>query len=283
MKQWFVLATWLFFTLVIASSQNYPTVRFTTHLYTTGSYQNFITSLRNNLRSVTQSHGIPVLRKPSQVTSQNKFLLVELINYDSKRSITLALYVVDVYVIGYKSEGNSFFLKDSPKGSEDLLFAGKEKVRLQLDSTYAKLGDRSKIPLGIGALATAIDTLHNFDGRNVNDAFRHSLVVVAEMVAEATRFKFIEEYIKNNLEYGYTPKGDTISYENQWNSLSEQIQKSGSDGKFKTKVRVQNEDYSIKYVSSVAEVKPDIAMLLYKGTGETLGEAISDEEGLQVL
>ncbi|XP_065866355.1 ribosome-inactivating protein cucurmosin-like [Euphorbia lathyris] len=265
MKQWFLLATWLCFTFAIASSQNYPTVRFTTHLYTTGSYQNFITSLRNNLRSDTQSHGMLVLPNPSQVTYQNKFLLVELINYESKHSITLALYVVDVYVIGYKSEGNSFFLKDAPEGSEKLLFDGTEKVRLQLDSTYAKLGDRSKIPLGIGALAAAIDILHNFDGRNVNDAFRHS------------------EYIKNNLEFGYTPKGDTISYENQWNSLSEQIQKSGSDGKFKTKVQVQNEDYSIKYVSSVAEVKPDIAMLLYKGTGETLGEAISDEEGLQVL
>ncbi|XP_065866358.1 ribosome-inactivating protein cucurmosin-like [Euphorbia lathyris] len=283
MKVSILLATWLSCSFLIASAINYSTVTFTTHLESVGSYQTFITSLRNKLQSGSKSHDIAVLRKESQITNQNMFLLVELINYDEKLSITLAVNVSDAYVIAYKSGAKSFFLKDAPKVSEALLFDRTTKEpRLSVDTNYNNLGDRTKVGLGIGPLGRAITALNKFDGVSVDATFRNSLLVVIQMVSEAARFKFIELQIENNITGQYKPKWDTITYENRWDRLSEQIQLSGTNGVFKTPVDLENADGTAKIVSNVADVKSDITILKYHGSGEGFGEEIV-EEWLQVL
>nr|AAO15531.1 ribosome inactivating protein Euserratin 2 precursor [Euphorbia serrata] len=296
-KMWIVLATWLCCNIAISSCLNapinYPSVKFTTHLASVGSYQSFMSSLRKELDSGSESHDIPLLRKPTEITNNNKYLLVNLINYDSQLSITLAVTVVNVYVIGYKSAGNSFFLKDAPSDAKTLLFQGTNKITLSsVDSNYNNLGDRSKVGLGIGPLSRSIDTLNKFNGVSVNNVFKESLLVVIQMVAEAARFKFIQLKIENNLLDEYKPKNDTISYENNWEKLSEQIQLSGTDGKFKKPVTLLYANGTDKIVSTVAQVKPDISILLYKGSSgitaaeEKVGEIFAKdvmEEWLPIM
>ncbi|XP_065868962.1 ribosome-inactivating protein luffaculin 1-like [Euphorbia lathyris] len=273
-----VIATWLFCNVTIGSSLIYPTSKLTTDGISVGSYQSFITDVRSNLKSGATSHDILLLRKSSEITNKNMFVEVELSYYDTKLekkiAITLALYALNSYVIGYKSETRSFFFKEAPSAAQNLLFDGTTKKPVEVYTTYDKLADRSKIMLSTGALKKSIGILHDFDGININTALKESLVVVIQMVAEATRFKLIENHIEFNLTYGYTPKGDTITYENAWDPLSEQIQLSGSDGKFKTPVQVQNADYSFKNISSVQQVKSDITILLVKGSKETIGDVI---------
>ncbi|XP_065869289.1 ribosome-inactivating protein cucurmosin-like isoform X2 [Euphorbia lathyris] len=281
-KMLMLLATWLSCNIAIGSCQyaaiKYPSVTFTTHLASDGSYRSLMSSLRKELDSSSKSHDIPILRKPSEITTDNKYLLVTLINHESKFNVTLAITVVNVYVIGFKSGGNSFFLSDAPSDATNLLFDGTSKKKLSVSTNYVNLGDRTKVGLGIGPLKRAIDTLYTFNGVSVTTDFKNSLLVVIQMVAEAARFKYIQEKIENDLSGEYRPKSDTISLENSWDALSKQIQQCGSSGKFTTPVILQNADGSNKIISSVAEVKPDISILLYyKGSGKTVEEERSGE------
>ncbi|XP_065867673.1 ribosome-inactivating protein cucurmosin-like [Euphorbia lathyris] len=270
-----VLATWLFCNIAIGSclnaAINYPSVKFTTHDASTGSYQSFLSTLRSALDSGSDSHGIPLLRKKSEITSKNEYLQVDLINYDTQLNITLAITVVNVYVIGFKSGGKSFFLSDAPSNAINLLFGGTSKTTLKLDTNYQSLGDRSRVGLGIGPLKKAINALNNFNGA-VSDSLKESLLVVIQMVAEAARFKYIEKQIDNYLLGEYKPKSDTLSLENSWDALSTQIQESSTAGKFKTPVTLQYANSTRYNVTTVEQVKPDISILLCKGSGRTVGQ-----------
>ncbi|WCJ41748.1 Ribosome-inactivating protein cucurmosin [Euphorbia peplus] len=278
-----IFVTWLSCIFVIASAINYPTVRFTTHLGSVGSYQTFITSLRNNLQSGSKSHDIAILRKLSEITDQNMFLNVELIQHNETHtfSITVGVSVVNAYVIAYKSGTKSFFFKESTDKAYKLLFDKTTKKQLTVSTNYNNLGDRKKVELGIKPLGEAIETLSKFDGENFDTTFTDSLLVVIQMISEASRFKFIELQIEGDIIYGYKPKWDTITYENKWDKLSEQIQISGTDGKFKTTIELQNADGSNNIVSNVAQVKSDITVMLYhnpvKGIEEEKNGEFSDE------
>ncbi|XP_065868619.1 ribosome-inactivating protein cucurmosin-like [Euphorbia lathyris] len=270
-----VLATWLFCNIAIGSCLtapiNYASVRFTTDQASTGSYQSFLSSLRTELDSKYDSHDIPLLRKQSQITDSNKYLLVTLINHESKFNVTLAVMVVNVYVIGFRSGSKSFFLSDAPDDANTLLFGGTTKTKLSLSTNYQSLGDRSKVGLGIGPLKKAINALYNFNGA-VSNSLKESLLVVIQMVAEAARFKYIEKQIDNYLLNEYKPKSDTLTLENSWDALSTQIQQSGSSGIFKTPVPLEYANGTKYSVSTVAQIKPDISLLLYKGSGRTVGQ-----------
>ncbi|XP_065865905.1 ribosome-inactivating protein cucurmosin-like [Euphorbia lathyris] len=262
-----VLATWLFCNIAIGSCLktpiNYPSVTFTTHLASDGSYRDLMSSLRRELDSGSKSHDIPILRKSSEITKANQYLLVNLINYESKFNVTLAITVVNVYVIGFKSGSNSFFLSDAPSDATSLLFHGTKPQKLTVSTNYNILGDRSTVGLGIGPLRKAIDTLYSFNGA-VTPAFKNSLLIVIQMVAEAGRFKYIQRQIENGLVEGYKPKSDTISLENSWAALSTQIQLSGTSGNFKTPVTLEYANGTKYNVLTVAQVKPDISILLCK-------------------
>ncbi|XP_065865482.1 ribosome-inactivating protein cucurmosin-like [Euphorbia lathyris] len=280
-KMLMLLATWLCCNIAIGSCQyaaiTYPSVSFTTHLASDGSYRSLMSSLRKELDSNSESHEIPILRKPSEITDKNKYLLVNLINNVTRYDVTLAITVVNVYVIGFKSGGNSFFLSDAPSDATKLLFDGTSKKKLTLGTNYASLGDRSKVGLGIGPLKKAIDTLYSFNGV-VTTEVKNSLLVVIQMVAEAGRFQYIQKQIENELLGEYKPKSDTISLENSWDALSKQIQQCGRNGIFTAPVTLKNADGSNKIISSVSQVKPDISILLYyKGSGKTVEEERSGE------
>ncbi|WCJ41750.1 Ribosome-inactivating protein gynostemmin [Euphorbia peplus] len=277
-----IFATWLCCTIAIASS--FPTVRYSTQDTSVGCYQLFMATVRRALASELTSHGIPVLRKPSDVTNDNKYLLVQLDGDSPTETITLALNVVNAYVFGYKAdEGRSFFFKDAPAGVEAAnngLFDGTTKVRLMSqDSNYINLGDRTKYPLGISSpIKNAIDILRRFDGKIIDDNFRHSFLVLIQNIAEAARFKFLQRQIEADIYDSYKPQGIVISYENKWDLLSEQIQLAGADGAFPKQVQLENDDFTPRYVSNVADVKADMGILLYKGSGDRVGDKFQRRE-----
>ncbi|XP_065868070.1 ribosome-inactivating protein cucurmosin-like [Euphorbia lathyris] len=271
-----VLATWLFCNIAIGSCLTapiiYPSVTFTTHLASDGSYRELMSSLRSKLDSGSKSHDIPILRNPSEIRTDNQYLLVNLINYDSKFNVTLAITVVNVYVIGFKSGGNSFFLSDAPKDATSLLFQGTKTQKLTVSTNYQTLGNRLTVGLGIGPLKKAINTLYNFNGASITTEFKNSLLVIIQMVAEAARFQYIQRQIENGLVEEFRPKSDTISLENSWAALSTQIQLSGTGGKFIKPVTLEYANGTKYNVSTVAQVKPDISILLCKGSGKTFGQ-----------
>ncbi|WCJ41751.1 Ribosome-inactivating protein SNAIf [Euphorbia peplus] len=249
---------------------SFPTIQYSTQDTSVGCYQLFMENVRRALASELTSHGIPVLRKSSAVTDDNKYLLVQLDSDSPTETITLALNVVNAYVFGYKADDSrSFFFKDAPAGVEAAnngLFDGTTKVRLMSqDSNYINLGDRTKHPLGISSpIKVAIRFLRQFDGEVIDEDFRRSFLVLIQIVAEAARFKFLQRQIEAHIYDSYKPEGVVISYQNGWDPISEQIQLAGADGSFPKQIQLENDDFIPRYVSNVAEVKADMGILLYK-------------------
>ncbi|XP_065856918.1 abrin-b-like [Euphorbia lathyris] len=269
MKAWIVFTTWLCFSIAAASS--FTTIRYTTNGASVGSYQMFMTSLRRELSSGIRSHDILVTRRPSTITNRNRYLLVQLTGANSAETITIALNMENAYFIGYQADPRrSFFFRDSPTNIEAAnsgLFDGTTKVRLQaLDTHYINLGDRTRIPLGIiTPIRTAINHLRLFNGVNVNASIRESVLVLIQVVAEAARFRVLQRGIEANVNDAFRPGGVVISYQNSWDAVSEQVQLAGADGRFRTPVQLQNENFTPRTVSTVAQVKPDMGLLHYSG------------------
>ncbi|XP_065857444.1 ribosome-inactivating protein gelonin-like [Euphorbia lathyris] len=268
MEAWIVFATWLCFSIVTASS--FTTIPYTSNGASVGSYQMFMTSLRRELSSRTTNNNILVTRRPSTITNQNRYLLVQLTGANAGETITMALNMENAYFIGYKTnDGRSFFFKDSPTNIEAAnsgLFDGTTKVRVQgLDTHYTSLGDRTKIPLGIMTpMRNAINNLRLFNGV-VTTSIRESVLVLIQVVSEAARFKVLQRAIEANINDAFRPKGVVISYQNSWDAISLQVQTAGADGRFRTPVQLQNEDFTPRTVSTVAEVKSDMGLLHYNG------------------
>ncbi|XP_065857728.1 ribosome-inactivating protein gelonin-like [Euphorbia lathyris] len=248
---------------------SFTTLQYTTNGASVGSYQTFITSLRRELSSGITSHGILVTRKPSTITKQNRYLLVQLTGANSGETITLALNRENAYFIGYQADARrSFFFNDSPPNVEapnSGLFDGTTKARVSgLDTHYTSLGDRTKIPLGIiTPIRTAVNNLRLFNGVNVSASIRESVLVLIQVVSEAARFKVLQRGIEANVNDAFRPRGVVISYQNSWDAVSEQVQIAGADGRFKTPVQLQNENFTPRIVSTVAQVKSDMGLLHY--------------------
>ncbi|XP_062083181.1 agglutinin-1-like [Humulus lupulus] len=248
---------------------SYKTVIFNTEFkdVSVGSYQMFMGSLRRELSSGTESHGIPVLRTKSTAVKDKQFVYVRLFN--KTVSITFAISALNSYVIAYQvdKEKRCYFFKEAPPESKTLLFIQcTKRVDVNLSTNYVSLGNREKTVLGFKALDKSLESFHKFDSKDPTNELRQNLLVVIQMVAEATRFKYIQQKMEwNGFDSGFLPRGDIISYENKWEDLSRAIQKS-QHGKFPATIQLQNEDYSPRNVSTVAEVKNDMGLLLNVAT-----------------
>ncbi|XP_062076290.1 ribosome-inactivating protein cucurmosin-like [Humulus lupulus] len=248
---------------------SYSTVSFNTTFQdaSVGFYQIFMRSLRMDLSSGTESYDIPVLRSKAAAVGDNQFVYVKLFN--PKISITFAVYTLNAYVVAYQvdSSRRCYFFKEAPANSKSLLFRScTSKVDVNLATNYVNLGDREKTKLGFKPLDQSLEEFQSFDSKDSTTSLRQNLLVVIQMVAEAARFKYIQKKIESNgFESGFLPKGDVISFENNWEVLSKAIQKS-KDGKFATPIKLLNENYTPRSVSTVAEVENDMGLLLNAAT-----------------
>ncbi|KAM6581675.1 hypothetical protein CsatA_005449 [Cannabis sativa] len=265
-----VVATWIcYWSMLCLTAKSYSTINFNTNFkgMSVGSYQIFMQSLRRELSSNIESHGIPLLRTKSAAVKDKQFVYVRLNN--PSVAITFAISALNSYVVAYQvdAERRCYFFKEAPPNSKTLLFKQcTKKVEVNLKTNYDILGNREKTNLGFKSLDNSLQAFKRFDSTNPTDELRQNLLVVIQMIAEAARSKYIQQKLEwKGFETGFFPRADIISYENKWEDLSKAIQKS-KDGKIIPPIQLQNEDYKFRYVSTVAEVKKDLAFLLNSAT-----------------
>ncbi|XP_050208804.1 ricin-like [Mercurialis annua] len=249
----------------------YPVVKFTTVDATGKSYGAFIKELRNRLVTGEDlRHEIPVLRRTVDIGY--RFILVELTNQQGV-SVTLAVDVINVYVVGYRAGNYAAFFRpesDAEREAIDTLFVDQSRQTLGYTGSYIDLerdgGSRADIPLGLYALDNAISVFDGYaTGRQTDRNLCRSFIVCIQMISEAARFEFIR------VDIGYrfgsqdrVPDARILSLENNWGSLSQQVQTSNDEGVFIRPVRIsrsENEEMDVDNARRIARV---MGVMLYR-------------------
>ncbi|KAK8522885.1 hypothetical protein V6N13_115834 [Hibiscus sabdariffa] len=237
-KVWVVLAVLWGCSISMAQP---PTVRFDLRTATRLSYMFFITELRTELFRYGNTNGeIALLPDRSSrdmgETSPRRYVLVELL--DGDQSVTIALDVTSVYVLGYRpgTGTRSHFFPSVSEAVRNVVFPNTQGQRIPFTENYGSLeqnaGRRSEVPLGIDELRTHVQNMNNLEptGPNAGPLAR-ALLVCIQMISEAARFRFIEQEIAavaQPREGGYYemlyPDGLMIEFENSWRPLSRNVQ-----------------------------------------------------------
>ena len=223
---------------------------------------------------------LPVLPQSVQ-DPQERFILVDLTDY-SENTVSVAIDVVNVYVVAYRVGDRSYFLRDiPPEATTTLLFPGTKGNSLAYSGSYIDLqraGNRRReeIYLGISELSTAVSDLWN--DRSVPVA----LIVIIQMVSEAARFGYIERQvvrsIPDDIPDHFYPDALMLSMENNWSALSQQIQRA-NNLMFNTNITLRDPDYNSLIIGTVQNsiFTCFVALLLYdcqQPTGITNGIVI---------
>ncbi|XP_057964302.1 ricin-like [Malania oleifera] len=256
---------------------DYPTVTFTTSgIVEKNDYRQFLKSIRDRVVNPDdRRHGIPVLRNPDTVLDNQRFLLVELSN-NAEDVVTLAIDVTNMYVVGYRVGGESFFFRDAPEAAFANLFTGTNHHTLTYRSNYvdllgvAGLRDLDNLDpgLGIQPLDLAINTLFHRSsaGGDQRDVAR-SLLICILMISEAVRFRYVEQQVTQVIrpegQGTVVPNGAVVRLVRRWERLSRSIQQSDEDGSF-PEVDLQRRDYTHFTVSNVMpDLVATIGIMLY--------------------
>ncbi|XP_068305105.1 ribosome-inactivating protein bryodin II-like [Pyrus communis] len=283
-------------------------------------YSAFIEALRARLTDGRPtSHGIPVLPRREDVPDDQRFLFVDLTNYNGD-TISVAIDVVNVYVAGYCSGNKSYILKDNAenRARTQILFptapSATQSTPIQLPFTgdYGELGGYARriaqpsaarypgshsheriptlelIPLGRNELDNAITMLHYAASRSdqASSDQAAAFIVIIQMVSEAARFRYIENQVRTRMDENYCPyipDPAMRSLENNWSALSEQIQNVPANGsRFNRPIQLTNIRNSPHVVDSVeADIvqRRGIAILLYSRQVPTLDRQCCETAG----
>ncbi|XP_057979730.1 ricin-like [Malania oleifera] len=121
-------------------------------------------------------------------------------------------------------------------------------------------------------MGAVILALHRTPENERQSTLARSLIVAIQMVSEALRFTYIEQWVCNRIGGGYKifrPDAAMISLENKWKALSKAVQTS-KDGIFPSPVQLQKPDFTPFFLSNLNDNKlaPNLAILLfYCGAG----------------
>nr|AAC49672.1 precursor ribosome inactivating protein [Sambucus nigra] len=228
-----------------AAPPNYPSVSLKMAGAKWISYRNFLGELQDLVtRKSYTSLDLPVL-KP-QVPVENRFVLARLTN-PSGDTVTLAIDVVNLYVVAFSANGRSYFFKESTDIEKKNLFVDTKQENLKFTGNYNSLeqqaGDRREsIPLGPNSLAQAISSLSRYSGGDAKSLAK-ALLVVIQMVSEAARFRYIELRIWTSVTdaIDFTPDPLMLSMENKWSYMSKEIQGATVGGTFAHVVQLQDQ------------------------------------------
>ncbi|KAJ4833015.1 hypothetical protein Tsubulata_001701 [Turnera subulata] len=270
---WTVLTglAWLFplaledeYLLYTVGLHGFKVVNFTTASATKESYRQFIEALRTALGSEYKRHEIPVLRELQTVADAERFLLVKLSNQPGGEgaAIALALDVINANVVAYQAGRQSYFFSDAPDLAFHYLFTRTEKKnKLPFGAKYAQLeraaaANRMDIHLGILALDEAISSLHR-SSRTQEKSLAHSLLVIMQMVAEAARFRNIEQQVRFSIRMdgyqSFLPDASILALQTNWIPLSAEIQES-NQGAFSHAVQLRRANGQMFSVDSVSGI-----------------------------
>ncbi|KNA09328.1 hypothetical protein SOVF_154610 [Spinacia oleracea] len=243
------------------SNLNVYTIRFNTDKATKDSYMKFIKDLYNALTDRADRDGdIPILPSSLGPNNPGQYVHVELSN--GRRSVTLAIDLSNVYVMGIQAGNTAYFFKDVNKDIYKTVFPGEgiQREALPFTSQYgamegaAGVDDRREIPLGISRLGQQIDQVHNGGNRNIARA----LITMIQMVAEAVRFRNIEQKvvatIQSDSQYGeFYPDGLMLEWETSWGALSAAVQ-SAVDGIFPSAVQLNFDGGQVQVIETVRQI-----------------------------
>ncbi|KAM2035214.1 hypothetical protein EV2_039226 [Malus domestica] len=264
------------------------------------TYTAFIEALRARLTAGRPtSHGIPVLPRIKDVPDAQRFLYVDLTNYNGD-TINVAIDVVNVYVMGYRSGNKSYILASNAKNPAPthILFptapgaAQSTRTMLPFTGDYPALGAYARrtaqpsascarnpgsrihedipmleqIPLGRNELDNAINKLHYAASHSDQAA---AFIVIIQMVSEAARFRYIESQVGTRMGIDnppYIPDVAMRSLETNWSALSEQIRNVPANGnhfsRSITLITVNNRPFVVDSVEADMVQRRGIVMLL---------------------
>ena len=245
----------------IPSSESIITVSFDANGASKLSYTLFIFELRTRLRS----GGTMV--SDLAVQDSEGFILVDLTDYSENR-VSVAIDVVNVYVVAYHVGNQSYFLRQIPTAT-NALFPGTTGNSLAYSGSYSALENasrgrsREEIYLGIPELATAVSNLW------YNRSIPVALIVIIQMVSEATRFGYIErQVVRSILDNGnsipFYPYALILSMDTHWSELSQQIH-CANNIIFASFITLQDPDYNSLIIRTVQNsiFTCFVALLLY--------------------
>ncbi|CAM0878450.1 unnamed protein product [Alopecurus aequalis] len=206
---------------------NYPKVQYTVDTSNPDAFREMIARLRELLTSRREyRQGIPILPEPTSVPDSARYILLEII-VQGTGGVTFAIDVTNVYFISYLVGTTRYFFEEAAARADELLFTdAMETSPARRSSNYQQLESRAgqsreNIALGLHSLDNAIRTL--VTGRP-EDA--RSFLIIIQMVAESVRYWAIELRVLGSLGGSFQPDSSMLDFENNWGTLSEQIQNS---------------------------------------------------------
>jgi hypothetical protein len=216
------------------------------------------------------------MRRSTSVAISERFVLVDLSNW-AGRSVTLALDVINAYVVGYRAGDYSVFLKpdnDEVATATTHLFTDTtRRPALHFTGSYLDLGqvqaglNRSSVELGADALDQAVSSMYLYaqgPSHILEASLARAFFVTIQMVSEAARFRYIEGDVRGRIQRNQNtcPDVSVIQVENNWGSLSNAIQMS-NQGIFGRSVQLQRRGGQSFHVDNVEVVRSMIGLLLF--------------------
>ncbi|KAM1042058.1 hypothetical protein FF1_031218 [Malus domestica] len=221
---------------------------------TPDSYSTFINQLRDRLTFGTTSQGIPVLPSSRQVGNNDRFIYVNLTNYDGV-TVTIGIDVVNVYVMGYEQGGQNYLLGGTLPDEAATVFPNTRAAgELPFRADYGSLGQyargmpneqpnrrdqqsvnrlrndmRENIALGPSSLHWAIHMLVHA----ATSSQASAIIVIIQMVSEAARYPYIERRVRESIQTAnsFIPDPRMLTLENHWSTLSRQIMEATRAGR----------------------------------------------------
>nr|ABI64066.1 ribosome inactivating protein [Bougainvillea spectabilis] len=252
------------------ASLGYKTVSF--NLGEAEEYSTVIQELRNALANGAPVCNFPVTAKT--IANDKRFVLVDLTT-TSMKTITLAIDVTDVYVVGYRdlynNKDRAVFLAEVPSVAIHDLFPGvTNREMLTFSGHYQKLQEAAKVnrenlELGVNKLGFAIESIYG-KALNGKDIARFFLIAI-QMMSEAARFKYIENEVSNGLYGSFTPNPKVLNLENNWGDISDAIHKSSPKcTTINPALQSKTPSNDPWVVHEVSEIRPDLGILKFKSS-----------------
>ncbi|KAL2939001.1 Antiviral protein MAP [Bienertia sinuspersici] len=198
-----------------------------------GCYSKFLTRFRNLVEAPTRVCGIQSTRASPIPRPENEYITVDL-KINSKKWVTLAIDVIDLYIWGYQDKFNGTFranfVSDAPQDIRDKLFNAtttiKRSTTFASDYTslqrYANIG-RNELPLGLHILYDAITSVYGTPGDELDGSTEAKFILIAiQMVSEAARFKFMEQPIRDNVNTDEV-RYKRVCFQNNWSKISKAL------------------------------------------------------------
>nr|P85208.1 RecName: Full=Dioicin-2; AltName: Full=Ribosome-inactivating protein; AltName: Full=rRNA N-glycosidase [Phytolacca dioica] len=212
------------------------------------TYSSFLTSLREAVKDKKSTcHGMIMA---TTTTELPKYVLVDLKLGSEKdaKTFTLAIRRGNLYLEGYSDIYNEKcryrIFEDSESDAQqtvcpgDLTLPGSQNkipYKKSYQSMESKGGDRTKLGLGQITLESRMNKIYGKDATDQKQFQKNEaefLLIAVQMITEASRFKYIENKVKDSFDdaIGYKPDPKAISLETSWDKISNAIAKVNTPG-----------------------------------------------------